>query len=82
MVEWTGATGPAVASRGRLFRATICLTFYSDMSDLGYEAVGEVDSRFEAFVDWQERFKKGVVYYLRDGRVRGVLLGNVWEQFD
>jgi hypothetical protein len=52
------------------------------MFDLGYEAVGEVDSRFEAFVDWQERFKKGVVYYLRDGRVRGVLLGNVWEQFD
>ncbi len=22
---------------------------------------------------------KGVVYYLRDGRVRGVLLCNVWE---
>jgi hypothetical protein len=23
-----------------------------------------------------------VVYYLRDGRVRGVLLWNVWEQVD
>ena len=26
--------------------------------------------------------KKGVVYYLRDGRVRGVLLWNVWKQVD
>jgi hypothetical protein len=33
--------------------------------------------------DWQEEpFKKGVVYYLRDGRVRGVLLWNVWDQVD
>jgi hypothetical protein len=23
-----------------------------------------------------------VIYYLRDGRVRGVLLWNVWEQVD
>lgn len=56
--------------------------FYSDLFDLGYEAVGEVDSRLETFADWQEPFKKGVIYYLRDGRVRGVLLWNVWEQVD
>jgi len=31
--------------------------------------------------DWQkEPFQKGVVYYLRHGRVRGVLLWNVWDQ--
>ncbi len=56
--------------------------FYSDLFDLGYEAVGEVDSRLETVADWQEPFKKGVVYYVRDGRVRGVLLWNVWEQVD
>jgi 3-phenylpropionate/trans-cinnamate dioxygenase ferredoxin reductase subunit len=54
--------------------------FYSDLFDLGYEAVGETDSRLEMVEDWQEPFRKGVVYYLRDGRVRGVLLWNVWEQ--
>jgi hypothetical protein len=27
-------------------------------------------------------YREGVVYYLRDGRVRGVLLWNVWEQVD
>jgi 3-phenylpropionate/trans-cinnamate dioxygenase ferredoxin reductase subunit len=30
--------------------------------------------------DWKEPFREGVVYYLRDGRVRGVLLWNVWDQ--
>jgi len=54
--------------------------FYSDMFELGYEAVGEVDSRLETFADWKRPSEEGVVYYLRDGRVRGVLLWNVWEQ--
>jgi NADPH-dependent 2,4-dienoyl-CoA reductase/sulfur reductase-like enzyme len=52
--------------------------FYSDLFELGYEAVGELDPRLETFADWQEPFKKGVIYYLADGRVRGVLLWNVW----
>ena len=52
--------------------------FYSDLFDLGYEAVGELDSRLEIVSDWQEPYQKGVVYYLRDGRVGGVLLWNVW----
>jgi 3-phenylpropionate/trans-cinnamate dioxygenase ferredoxin reductase subunit len=53
--------------------------FYSDLFELGYEAVGELDPRLETFADWKEEFKKGVVYYLADGRVRGVLLWNVWD---
>jgi 3-phenylpropionate/trans-cinnamate dioxygenase ferredoxin reductase component len=56
--------------------------FYSDLFDLGYEAVGELDSRLETFEDWTEQNRKGVVYYLRDNRVRGVLLWDVWEQVD
>ena len=56
--------------------------FYSDLFDLGYEAVGELDPRLELVEDWKEPFQQGVVYYLRDGRVRGVLLWNVWGQVD
>src|SRR6516162_10870688 len=56
--------------------------FYSDLFELGYEAVGEVDSRLETMSDWKEPYREGVIYYLRDGRVRGVLLWNVWEQVD
>jgi 3-phenylpropionate/trans-cinnamate dioxygenase ferredoxin reductase component len=39
-----------------------------------------VDARLETVADWTEPFRKGVIYYLRDGRVRGVLLWNVWNQ--
>ena len=56
--------------------------FYSDLFDLGYEAVGTLDTRLEIFEDWKEPFREGVVYYLKDGRVRGVLLWNVWEQVE
>jgi 3-phenylpropionate/trans-cinnamate dioxygenase ferredoxin reductase component len=56
--------------------------FYSDLFELGYEAVGQTDSKLETVVDWQEKYKKGVIYYLAGGRVRGVLLWNVWEQVD
>jgi hypothetical protein len=44
--------------------------------------VGQTDSKLETVVDWQERYKKGVIYYLDKGRVRGVVLWNVWEQVD
>ncbi|HET6420018.1 MAG TPA: FAD-dependent oxidoreductase [Geobacteraceae bacterium] len=56
--------------------------FYSDLFELGYEAVGELDSRLETVSDWMEPYRKGVVYYLREGRVRGVLLWNIWKQVD
>jgi NADPH-dependent 2,4-dienoyl-CoA reductase/sulfur reductase-like enzyme len=56
--------------------------FYSDLFDLGYEAVGELDSRMKIIEDWQEPFQKGVLYYLDESRVRGVLLWNVWDQVD
>ncbi len=56
--------------------------FYSDLFDLGYEAVGELDSRLEMFEDWQEQFRKGVIYYCKDGLVRGVLLWNTWGKVD
>jgi 3-phenylpropionate/trans-cinnamate dioxygenase ferredoxin reductase subunit len=56
--------------------------FYSDLFDLGYEAVGELDARHEAVADWKEPFRQGVVYYLAGGRVRGVLLWNTWGQVD
>jgi NADPH-dependent 2,4-dienoyl-CoA reductase/sulfur reductase-like enzyme len=56
--------------------------FYSDLFDLGYEAVGEVDSSLDIVSDWQEPYRKGVVYYLKDQRVRGVLLWNVSHKVD
>ena len=56
--------------------------FYSDLFDLKYDALGELNPELETFSDWQEPYQKGVVYYLREGRVRGVLLMNIRDQLD
>jgi|YNPNPStandDraft_1061719.scaffolds.fasta_scaffold00095_36 3-phenylpropionate/trans-cinnamate dioxygenase ferredoxin reductase subunit len=56
--------------------------FYSDLFDIGYEAVGELNSRLDIVSDWIEPYAKGVVYYLDAGRVIGVLLWNVWAKIE
>jgi NADPH-dependent 2,4-dienoyl-CoA reductase/sulfur reductase-like enzyme len=56
--------------------------FYSDLFELGYEAVGQLDARLETVADWHDPYQQGVVYYLAEGRVRGVLLWNVWGKVD
>jgi len=56
--------------------------FYSDLFELGYEAVGDLDSRLDTVADWTDPFHEGVIYYLRSGKVRGALMWNVWDQVD
>jgi NADPH-dependent 2,4-dienoyl-CoA reductase/sulfur reductase-like enzyme len=56
--------------------------FYSDLFELGYEAVGDVDSRLETVTEWEEPNRKGVVCYLDDGKPRGFLLWDVWGKVD
>lgn len=57
--------------------------FYSDLFELGYEAVGRLDASLETVEDWQDDdLSAGVVYYLDGGRVAGVLLWNVWDATD
>ncbi|MFW9874817.1 MAG: FAD-dependent oxidoreductase, partial [Candidatus Thorarchaeota archaeon] len=56
--------------------------FYSDLFELGYEAVGILDSKLEIVEDLNESLEEGIVYYLKEGRVQGVLLWNIWEKVD
>ncbi len=57
--------------------------FYSDLFDLGYEAVGDVDSRLATIEEWPEPNRKGVIAYVDDeGRARGFLLWDVWGKVD
>ena len=56
--------------------------FFSDLFDFGYEAVGDVDGRHETFADWQETNRTGVVYYLGNGRLRGVMMCNLFGKVD
>jgi hypothetical protein len=36
----------------------------------------------EIVAGWKRPFKEGMIYYLREGRVRGVLLWNIFGQVD
>jgi NADPH-dependent 2,4-dienoyl-CoA reductase/sulfur reductase-like enzyme len=74
------AAGRAMA--GEAIRYQHLPYFYSDLFDLGYEAVGELDPQTEIVADWSEPYKKGVVYYLKAGRVRGVLAWNLFGLMD
>jgi hypothetical protein len=56
--------------------------FYSDLFDLGYEAVGRLDASLETIASWKTPFREGVVYYLDGDRVRGVLLWGIFGQVD
>lgn len=57
--------------------------FYSDLFDLGYEAVGVLDSRLEMLVELGEIGGEGIVYYLDgDRRPRGDLLWNLFGRVD
>jgi 3-phenylpropionate/trans-cinnamate dioxygenase ferredoxin reductase component len=57
--------------------------FYSDLFDMGYEAVGDVDARLGVKTEWAEPNRKGVVGYVdASGRPKGFLLWDVWGQVD
>ncbi len=40
--------------------------FYSDLFELGYEAVGELDAHLTVVADWKEPYQTGVLYYLKE----------------
>jgi 3-phenylpropionate/trans-cinnamate dioxygenase ferredoxin reductase subunit len=56
--------------------------FYSDLFDIGYEAVGLIDAQLDTQVIWHEPYKKGVLYYSQDNIIKGILLWNVWDMVD
>ncbi len=72
------AAGRALAGGGEPYAHTPM--FYSDLFDLGYEAVGRMDPSLET--DVVEQDGGSVVYYLDAGQVVGVLLWNVWNAID
>lgn len=56
--------------------------FYSDLFTHGYEAIGETSAELDTYIDWKEENQEGLIYYLRDGRVRGLLTWNSYGHMD
>ncbi len=56
--------------------------FFSDLFEFGYEAVGDVISKLDTFTDWQQENDTGIIYYLQDNQVRGVMLCNIYGKVE
>lgn len=56
--------------------------FYSDLFDLGYEAVGVLSSEYEIIEKWEENFKKGRLFYFKENKIKGILLWNNWNEVE
>lgn len=56
--------------------------YYSDLYHFGYEAVGDCNAKYEMVEDWVVPGDEGVIYYLSEGQVVGVLNWNVWDKVD
>lgn len=55
---------------------------YSEIFDLCFEGVGQIDSSLEMIEEWDEPYRRGIVYYLNEGCVVGALLVGVWEKVE
>ena len=51
--------------------------FFSRLFDMKYEAVGEISSDMKTFSDWQQENEKGIIYYLSDGKLQGMMMCNI-----
>lgn len=56
--------------------------FYSDLFELGYEAVGLLGHDFEIVEDWEDLYRQGTIYYCQDGCVRGAMMWGKWGRLD
>lgn len=74
------AAGRAMAGAGEPYHHVSF--FYSDLFEVGYEAVGVIDAHLDTRAVWKTENREGIVYYLEDGRVRGVLTLGIFGQVD
>ena len=56
--------------------------FWSDLFEFGYEAVGEIDSDLDIFTDLNGENQEGVIFYVKDRKVRGVMTCNIYGKMD
>ena len=73
-----GHAGRAMAGDDEPFAAMPY--FFSDLFEFGFEAVGDVNASLETVADWTKEYDTGAIYYLKDRKVRGVMMCNVWDK--
>jgi len=56
--------------------------FFSDLFEFGYEAAGELNPKLETVSLWKKEFETGIIYYMNNGNVMGIMLCNVWDKIE
>jgi NADPH-dependent 2,4-dienoyl-CoA reductase/sulfur reductase-like enzyme len=56
--------------------------FYSDLFDVGYEAIGITDPSLEVITTPASVEEKGCIFYLEKERVRGIIFWNLFDKVD
>jgi len=72
--------GRAMAGASESF--TAMPYFFSDLFEFGFEAVGDVNASLETVEDWTKENDTGVIYYRKEGKVRGIMLCNIWDKVE
>jgi len=58
------------------------LYYLSKLFKYKYEAIGVLDSNLNMVEDWVDAYEKGVVYYLDEERVKGILIWNMIDKIE
>lgn len=56
--------------------------FFSEIFDFSYKVIGDAGSSQETVSDWQTEYKQGVVYYLKEDKITGIMLCNCPEKVE
>ena len=56
--------------------------FYSDLFDVGYEAVGQTDPELDVYTELNDPEEKGCIFYMQADRVCGVVFWNIFGKVD
>lgn len=56
--------------------------FYSDLFELGFEAIGEISSTMEIVEDWHDLYRTGILYYLKEGKLKGAMLWGIRHKIE
>jgi 3-phenylpropionate/trans-cinnamate dioxygenase ferredoxin reductase component len=56
--------------------------FFSDLFEFGYESAGDITSVHPTYPVWKTPNNTGVIYYMAEDTVAGIMLCNVWDKVE
>ncbi|MHA1996501.1 MAG: NAD(P)/FAD-dependent oxidoreductase [Promethearchaeota archaeon] len=57
-------------------------SYHADIFDNHYEVVGDVGVRYDYIIDWEEESERAIIYFVKYGKMKGVLFWNTRSKVD